>query len=34
MSPRTRTRARTVARLLFAALVLSLPGCLVLTCRI
>ena len=30
MSPRTRT----VARLLFAALLFSLPGCLVLTCRI
>ena len=30
MSPRTRT----VARILFAALMLSLPGCLVLSCRI
>ena len=29
-----RTRARTLARLLLTALVLSLPGCVVLTCRI
>jgi hypothetical protein len=30
MSPRTRT----ITRILFAALILSLPGCLVLSCRI
>ena len=30
MSPRTRT----VARILLATLMLSLPGCLVLSCRI
>ena len=30
MSPRTRT----IARMLFAALMLSLPGCIVMTCRI